>query len=54
MKAAKFLFFARTSRTSLFKNKENIRMKKFVESGLLSPLEISELEKHNKIVIAKK
>lgn len=55
MKAAKYLFFARTSKTSLFeKFDQDIRLNKFLESGLLTRTEITELAKHNKIKIGKK
>jgi hypothetical protein len=55
LKAAKFLFIARTSNTNLFmKVDKTVRIKKFENSGLLVKSEISELQKHNKIHLGKK
>ena len=55
MNAAKYLFFARTSNTGLFeKKKDDFRLNKFMDSGLLTSMEKVELAKHNKISIGKK
>ena len=55
MKASRFLFFARTSMQNLFlKSKEDSRIKRFRESGLLTHKEATELEKHHKIQLPKK
>ena len=52
MKASKYLFFARTSKTQLFeKFDKDIRLNKFLDSGLLTKPEVNELAKHNKIKI---